>query len=119
MSGFNPLYSDASGEPHKEQHLYSRLVCNGSNLAFEAGSGGSIPSAGANLLFEHRAKLLAHAWLLSYATKKTLRRTGLRIMDSFKLLFKGLNFMVPLIESGNQNNDANGKEPEKYKSDVH
>ena len=40
-------------------------------------------------------------------------------MDSFKLLFKGLNFMVPLIESGNQNNDANGKEPEKYKSDVH
>ena len=28
--------------------IYSRLVCNGSNLAFEAESGGSIPSAGAN-----------------------------------------------------------------------
>ena len=27
--------------------------------------------------------------------------------------------MVPLIESGNQNNDADGKEPEEDKSDVH
>lgn len=52
--------------------IYSRLVCNGSNLAFEAGSGGPIPSAGANLrkLFDS-AIFLTSAWQIGYSAQKT------------------------------------------------
>ena len=102
-----------------ETTAYSRLVCNGSNLAFEAGSGGSIPSAGANLFLVQRAKLSAHAWLLSYATKKTLCRTWKSIIYMFNLLFETGDLMLTLAEASKQNDNANCKNADEDESEVH
>lgn len=46
--GFNSHFPDASGSGLSDNRIFIPACCSGSNAAFEAESGGSIPSVGAN-----------------------------------------------------------------------